>query len=80
MFLPSAARMTSVKCWWLRSLVNTLSMLFWWLFHLRQYCCCFSILAALAITPAAENAYLWNRNISASCSAVCVKMFSNKSF
>ena len=36
---PSAAIMTSVNCSCPNNLVKTLSMLFWWLFHLRQYCC-----------------------------------------
>ena len=37
---PSAAIMTSVNCSAPRSLVKTRSRLFWWLFHLRQYCWC----------------------------------------
>ena len=36
---PSAATTTSVNCSWPSSLLNTLNRLFWWLFHLRQYCC-----------------------------------------
>lgn len=37
--LPSAATTTSVNCSCPSSRLNTLNRLFWWLFHLRQYCC-----------------------------------------